>query len=57
MEHPGHTFGHLQLVYIKQTVVIISLIQNIETFTVLVTQATPTAPLLLFVMTISVRVA
>ena len=44
--------GHLQLVYIK----VILYIQDIQTITALVTQATPTAPLLLLVMTISVRV-
>ncbi len=56
MEHPGHTFGHLQLASIKQTV-LIHFIQEIKTITALVTQATPLAPLLLLVMTISVRVA
>ncbi len=50
MEHPGHTFGHLQLVGIKASVVILAIV-------VLVTKATPTAPHLLLVMTISVRVA
>ncbi len=51
--HTGHTFGHLLLVSIKESVVIIAL----EAIVVLVTKATPSAPLLSLVMTISVRVA
>ena len=54
MEHLEHIFGHLQLVTIKQTVV--TLYFKLETIIALVIQATPTAPLLLLVMTISARV-
>ncbi len=40
MEHPGHTFGHLQLVTIKQIVVRCT----IDAIAALVTKATPPAP-------------